>query len=1025
MSNTFDLLGAGGPTSPAEGHPNPYYNYSQIYSPKRLKELFKWCEYLFYNSAHIYSALRKFGEYPITEVIYETTNKALKDKHKNLLERVIRARELLIKATLDKYVYGNAFISMYQPFIRYLKCTKCQTLTNVQNINYKFSVRQVSFSYTCPACKADVTASREGIIDRKLMLSRKVNFIRWDPKLMDIDHNPMTGDSVYYWTIPQDLMQGVNSGHKTLIDTLPLGVLQAIKEGKKFKFAQDAIFHMKIGGPAGISPQWGLPPLISTLQLFHYTAILRKANECVSPEALIETPEGLIRADDVRVGNLVRGCSGAWCSVTDKNYRPAREEEVGIRVTIAGMRGLGQVYSPKHPILTLQHLNPDNKQQIREASGSTYGKHYGQGKRPPGKILEYPHLYEETYCPAEQLSVGDYALYPRMLPVEPQIVDVAKYTGLAATDNYVYGMCCQETAEAFEKVENGEGVEHNTSGKTAKRIFKQDNTPKRFPAKIPMTSDLAYILGWYAGDGSCNKSSVIFSLGTDDNAWPLCQAIKRVFDLPVHSNMNTEGNLNTITICNVVIRKLIKGMISGGAREKRAPIEILNGPNDVKLAYLKGLWEADGYLRENRGVLATSSLNQAYDVYRLLLHLGCIANIRSLWNPISLIVKGEDYRLIRNGRHYPVSINGPSKERLAALWEGKEDIPEVKTGKSGFIWKNYYAVRVCKLEEVREDTYIDFKVAKEETFSVAGICSHNSIALDFLTPYRILHPAQASGNADPVVQISLAKWKDEMSDHIKQWRRDPLHIMFSPIPIGMVQVGGQGRALLTLGEVQEAEKNIVAALGIPMEFLYGGLTKGGMEATLRLIENQLETHVNDLKDLLQWADDKCAQFLGWEKIPVSLTKFRMVDDYERQGTLFQIWSQGKQTGTEIVSDQTLEQTLDLDHKREQDQIKQEKLDTIRRQQEMEIEIRKLQDNMATRVQLEAQQGPQSYNQQQIIAQADDIVQQFLNLDPGTRRSKLHQLQVEDLVMYSVVIQRLEQQQTSENQQAVAQNRGGA
>jgi hypothetical protein len=276
-----------------------------------------------------------------------------------------------------------------------------------------------------------------------------------------------------------------------------------------------------------------------------------------------------------------------------------------------------------------------------------------------------------------------------------------------------------------------------------------------------------------------------------------------------------------------------------------------------------------------------------------------------------------------------------------------------------------------------------------------------------------------------VVQISLAKWKDEMSVNLKQYRRDPLHIMYAPIPIGMVQLGGQGRALLTLGEVQEAEKNIVAALGIPIEFLYGGLTKSGMEATLRLIENQLETHVNDLLDLLQWADDKCAQFLGWEKIQVGMTKFKMVDDYEKQGSLMNIWMQGKQSGAQIISDQTIAQMFNIDLKREEENIKQEQLDAVRRQQEMQIETRKLQDNMATRIQMEAQQGqPQSYNQQQIISQADQIVQEVMGMDEGMKKSRLHQLQVEDLVMYSVVIQRLEQAQTSSQQQARSQMQAG-
>ena len=79
------------------GHSNPYFTYSQLFAPKRLKELFKMCEYLFYNSPHIFAALRKFGEYPITEITYDTDNVQLKEKQKSLLEKVIRAKEFLLK----------------------------------------------------------------------------------------------------------------------------------------------------------------------------------------------------------------------------------------------------------------------------------------------------------------------------------------------------------------------------------------------------------------------------------------------------------------------------------------------------------------------------------------------------------------------------------------------------------------------------------------------------------------------------------------------------------------------------------------------------------------------------------------------------------------------------------------------------------------------------------------------------------------------------------------------------------------
>jgi len=550
-------------------HSNPYYQYSQLYTPKRLKELFVWCEYLFYQSPHIFAALRKFGEYPITKITYETVNEHLKQRHKDLLEKTLRVREFLIKASLDKYVYGNSFVSMYQPFVRYLKCTKCSALTNIKNTAYTFDVTNLKFTYSCPACKGKVTASEDQIEDRKLLLAKGINFIRWDAKDLDIDHNPLTGESEYYYKIPQQVVSRVNAGHKTLIDTMPIGFLKAIKARKPFKFARDAIFHMKVGAPAGINPQWGLPPILAALERFHFTQILRKANE--------------------------------------------------------------------------------------------------------------------------------------------------------------------------------------------------------------------------------------------------------------------------------------------------------------------------------------------------------------------------------------------------------------------------------------------------------------AIALDYLVPFRVLHPTQSSGVADPVQQISLSKWKDELDLNLRLHRKDPLHIMYAPIPVGMVQIGGQGRALLTLGEIQEAEKSIVATLGIPMEFLYGGLTGRGMEATLRMIENQLATHIADIVDLMQWIDDKCSEFLGWEKITVGLTPFRMIDDFEKQQLMYNVWQTGKQTGSQVLSDTTMCEIFEIDPLREETRIKEETLRGVRISNAIQIEMQKQQNNLAQQTQQEALQGPSNYNQQQVISNADQIVNELSQMEYGAKKSRLHQLQVEDFVLYAVVVQRMELQNKQQSQ----------
>lgn len=570
MSDMLGVLGSCSYQQRGNAHPNPYYNYSQLFTPRRLKDLFRWCEYLFYNSPQIYSALRKFGEYPITDITFETTNGALKEKYKTLLTKHLHARQLLIEATLDKYVYGNAFLSMYQPFIRFLKCPECGAQTNIRFVNYIYSVRNLTFKYHCKHCERRVTAGIEQVVDTKMAFSRRVSFIRWDPKYIDIEHNNITGESQYYYTIPAEFITQINAGNKHLIDTMPLGFLRAIQVNQKFKFVPGALFHMKMGGPAGISQQWGLPPLLSVMNMFHYTAILRRANE--------------------------------------------------------------------------------------------------------------------------------------------------------------------------------------------------------------------------------------------------------------------------------------------------------------------------------------------------------------------------------------------------------------------------------------------------------------AIALDHLVPFRVLHPAPASNNSDPAISLSMASWRDNLKAQLKQWRKDNLHIMMSPIPLGMTQMGGQGRALLTLGEVQEAEKSMIAALGIPLEFIYGGLTGTGMEATLRLIENQLETHINDLLDYLQWVADRSGDFLGWEKIPVGMKKFKMTDDAQQKNMVYQFWMQGQATGTPLVSDETAAETFGIDLDEEQRKIQQETLDRVRRQQNTGQEIAKIQNSMAEQVRAEAASlqggGVAGYDTQQVLAQAESVVQELAQLDEGTRRSRLAELSQSDPVMYAVVKDRWDQTKTT-------------
>lgn len=553
-------------------HPNPLFDFLTTFVPRKLKVLFKYCEYLYYNSPQIFAALNKFAIYPVTDIIYESDSEKLKKQYRNLLEDTLKLKSILIRTGIDRHVYGNSFTSIYFPFRRFLRCPACKQKRNIKHIDYKFKLKGLQFNYTCPECNRSV---RGKVVDEKVKVAKDINIIRWDPKQMDVVYNPITGESTYYYEIPASIQESVRRGDKTIIDTMPLSFLKTIAAEKIFKFAPGQIYHMKVDAPAGIDNSWGFPPLTSTIKQFFYVAVLRKANEAISMEHIV--------------------------------------------------------------------------------------------------------------------------------------------------------------------------------------------------------------------------------------------------------------------------------------------------------------------------------------------------------------------------------------------------------------------------------------------------------------PFRVLHPQQISANADPVVTISLANWISEVKMNLKQWRRDPLHLMFSPVAMDVTSLGGQGRALMVTGEIKEAEENIIAAMGIPREFLYGGLSATGSGVTLRMLENQLLNYTTELIDLGQWVANMCGKYLGWEKMKIDLEPFKLIDDVQQKAALM---NANMQMGGQLVSGTAVANMYGQDMVKQRDLRMQEQIDEFKFQHELQLKLREMETTLADQARTQAAAGGPMYDVASVVSAADQRASELAMLDEGTRRSQLHSLQMEDPVMYAVVIQRLEESRTQNEAAMRGQMRQG-
>lgn len=152
---------------------------------------------------------------------------------------------------------------------------------------------------------------------------------------------------------------------------------------------------------------------------------------------------------------------------------------------------------------------------------------------------------------------------------------------------------------------------------------------------------------------------------------------------------------------------------------------------------------------------------------------------------------------------------------------------------------------------------------------------------------------------------------------------------------------------------------------------------------------------------------------------VKLVPFRLADDMMNKQILMQ--AQG------IVSRSTLQEALNLEPDKERDRLKQEQLDDHESQREVEKEIQQREQDIANQARAQEQEQatgfPSQYNQQKMIAAAQQQAMQMLSIPYEQRRSVLAQLQNEDYVMWALVSKQLEMMRDQQQPQGGAMQAG--
>lgn len=194
--------------------------------------------------------------------------------------------------------------------------------------------------------------------------------------------------------------------------------------------------------------------------------------------------------------------------------------------------------------------------------------------------------------------------------------------------------------------------------------------------------------------------------------------------------------------------------------------------------------------------------------------------------------------------------------------------------------------------------------------------SQEVIANERSVPKRFLYP-DSTGGANPYANQNLGKWRREVEKAMQKWDEDPGWVHTFPFPVGEGALGGDAKALLLTPEINNTIQQIVTGMGVPQEFIFGGLQWTGSSISLRMIENKMLNYRKDITNVLDFLNEKLEGFLDLPEASVRLQDFKMADDMKRKQMVMQLNQQNK------VSDQTLLEELDFDFEDEQQKMVEE------------------------------------------------------------------------------------------------------
>ena len=263
-------------------YPNPFFDLAQNYLPKSIKTLFRYCRNFFYTNGFVRNVVTKLTEYPITDIQFNSaTDPSIEKKYDIAFREKLKLKSLLIEIGLDYFTYGNCFISSTMTPTRFIVFPNGDKYLLKSS---KFKVKNFKIIAIHPETNIEQEVKLK---DEYIKSIDNLKFVRWSPESIDIDFNPITGKSTYYYNMPATIKRKLAAGNKTLLEDIPLVFIDSLRSKKRIELDPKNLFHFKRPTLAEDDMGWGKPILLPALKEIYYLQTLKRGNEAIANEHIV------------------------------------------------------------------------------------------------------------------------------------------------------------------------------------------------------------------------------------------------------------------------------------------------------------------------------------------------------------------------------------------------------------------------------------------------------------------------------------------------------------------------------------------------------------------------------------------------------------------------------------------------------------------------------------------------------------------------------------------------------------------